>query len=717
KPLQELNGKHADVQAKFNALSAKMLALDDARVNGVKALSSIKIIDKEMKERIASVRGMSAKLNEGITGLNSLRNEVVAKTRSLDGVNKQAKDIESGALTGTTDQEQLDEVKRKELELAGAEGKVKIADKDLADLKKKSEAVCDQMISGMESLIATYEASGTATPTSVKLLKEELATLKALRQSFDKNFDPIKAVQELEGSRNKILGTLKKLVPAHLDLREYKALAALDGNVSSFSAAQQDFKASHDYAVGRSTAAKNSIGSARELVLATGEELKAAIERAESGHDSVLEETAHNMGSIPETSSKKGGLDIHGGLSYGSHARVYLGIGVGVGADIGVLEAKVAVGIEGALKVEKKFGSGPEYLIHADLAAKITAEVNLDLLFAEVGVSAEIKAGLRVGLAFKEGPEMLQFGKDLAEFVGLCLKLRDAKTKDEFSSLKDQLQASMGKLEKTVSEHKYDGAFLESKVELEVESHSAPGGKVKAELKGGTDISSFADGSEVQDTRVSGLLQVGEFGIEVSKETSTVTKPPTVPGPHPPEDSWRVVAEFKVPAKVLKEILEHGSLSHLPKGVLEEVVKTIKSANPSMAMFEAGVILATLDKALPGNKKGLAKMVAMAERMEKARGPKEAGHGHVKKEIGISVGISVGHHHGKNFMAVEFNIEGSIDYKQDFGGGSNFVRLEAGASAKVGLEVEVAWGGAHPPGAEHGTQPGGHEAPAPGGHH
>lgn len=690
--LQGIFKKRDNTVDKLETLSVKMLALGDARVKGIKSLKEIKIIDKEMKARIASVKGMSAELNTGILSLNLLRNSVIKETKSIDQTGTAATQIESSETKGTTNQEQLDDLKRKELELAGAEWKLKLSGPKLEALKKQSDEVVDQMVKGMDSLIAKYEATSTCDKTALQALKDERALLLKLKDRFNTSYDPVQAVKDLDAAHAKILGTLKKLVPAHLDIREYKALAALDGNVSAFGGAHQDFKDSYDYAKGRMQFAQNSIGSARELVLASEEDLKAAIERAEKGQDSVLEETTSLMEGVKDETTHKDGLEIHAGLSYGSHARVYLGIGVGVGADIGVLEAKVAIGLEGALKIEKSFGSGPSYLMHADLAAKITAEISLDVLFAKFSASAELKAGLSVGLGFDKPGDMYQFGKDVAEFVANCLKLSSISNKDEAKALLAKIESGLAKIEKTVAEHKYKAAFVESKVEVEVESKSAPGGMAKAELKGGINIGSYADGSVVEDKKVGGLVQLGEFGLEVTRETSTVTKQPD--NGEKRVDSSRTVVEFKVPVSVLKEVMKHG-LGSLPKGVFEEVVKTLKSANPTMAGLEASVMMAALTKSLSGNTKGLAKLVAAAERVEKARGHSGAHHsGPVKKEVAISIGISAGHNsHGKDFVAIEFNIEGKIDFKKDIGGGTNFVRIEAGASAKVGIEFEVAWGG------------------------
>lgn len=676
--LNQLKSQYATVSDKYTNLTHKMLALDEARVKGLKSLSTIKIIDQEMKQRIASVQSMSAKLGTGMLNLNGLRDDILATAKKFDALGNQASGIESRELTGADNQAKLGELQQKGRELDATADKVTFSDKELQTYKTRATAVADEMIAGMDELIAKYESTSTHHKSTLGLLRAQRQTLVALKNGFDTRFDPIKAVQDLEASRSKILGTLKGLVPQHLDMREYKALSGLDGGVTDFSKAHTDVRAAHSYAQGRSLAAKGSIGSARELVMATGEELKAAIKRAEEGKDSAMEEASAALKAIDDR------------MAFGTHARVYLGIGAGVGADIGVAKAKVAIGVEGAVKVEKAFGSGPAYMMHVDLAAKVSAEVKLDLILTEIGASAEFKAGLQAGLAFNTLQEAQDFAAELTRLAGYAI---DLKTKDlSVDSLKQteaNLSASWQKLKGMYEQHKYSATFVEGK--LEVAAARQGGAEGKANLKGGTIWGSYADGSEIKDSQYSGGVSVNGYGVQVTHESSVVQKQPT--NGSKVGDSHRTLVELKIPLRVVKDIHKHG-LKGIPDTMKEAIASALKAANPAMAKMQTTEIFGILGDAFASDKKGLSKLIALGETFKSPSGASSS-----SKEVNFNFGVAFGQYaNGENFITAEISVEASIDKRKDFGAGSTFLRIEGGASMRLGVILgEYKWKGDSPP--------------------
>ena len=601
--LQDLMAKYSGAMVDLEDLQGKASDLMNAKIKGLEKLKSIKIIDSEMKARVAGANTMTAQLAGGCEQLNGLKAE-------LNAIESKYPDNLDAQKTG------------------------------IGKLKTKAQGVCDQMVKGMEDLIKQYEASPTANKKTIELLKKELETLKTLKMD-----DPKAAIAKLEQSRTAIVQTLKSLVPSHLDPREFKALTDLDKGVTTFSSTKM--------------ALSSSISS-------RGAELDARIQFAlEEAKKQKTLDTNQGMEMIDKFRPT-----AEFGIAYGSHFGVSLEAAAGIGGSIGVAEAKIAIGLEAALKVEKSFGAGPAYLLHVDLAAKLRGDISISKLFE---AHAELKAGLTAGLAFNNLDEVKEFTKQLGKVALIASSLSEITDMETAEKLQAELEKALDGLGKMVNQHKYTGGFVAVDAGVKSELPS-----VTAGLSGGwsRQVNTYADGRTIQDDVFKGKVTVGEFGISVSHERSTVVEPKKT------EPITRTAVHFSVPVALLREAKEAGSFSKLPKEVLSQIVDQFKALSPGLGtQFEAGVVLSHLNRLLASEtgRQKLDRIMAMGS----------GGHSETEVFIGIEY-IDEGAH-GQEW-AVEMGLEGSKEFKKDIPVGTSgaFVRGGVKVDYEIGLSVVVA---------------------------
>jgi hypothetical protein len=610
-----LKTEHSQVMATYNDLGSQAMAVADAKVQTLKEYQSVNTVFNQEQTRTGKAQVVTAKLALG--------------AQKLEGMEAKLNQISESNLPPAEKQKQVDAIK--------------------ADIK----ALRDDMVKSMNELIDTYKQNGNPNPTALKLLESQRDTI----AKFDADPAKIKeAIATFEGARTGFISALEKSVPVFISEKEVKTLKSLDKGVADF---------------------VNGKVSADSRIIMTNDMIQVQIDEAKHEKDDATTKGLHELESMESTQEGGGhGKGEHHeistfGLSYGSHARISLELGAGIGVGIGkAIDAKVALSVEAALTVEKTFTQSERpYQVHVDLSMKLTGDLTIAHVFEAHG---EIKAGLAAGLAFENLGQAKAFGGQLAKVIALSSALGEIQDLDTLEKMKAELEKEMDKLSEMVKEHGYTGTSIEVKGDVKSE---LPGAEVG--LKGGwrREVNTFGDGKKVQEDHYKGKVEVGHFGVSVVVDKSKVLNPKEG---EKSEDWSRIVGSVAIPAELFEHALHHGGFKHLPKGVLEEIVKQFNKLNPGMAQLSTGVLLSYLDNALEAAKKGNG--IGLARLSKSAKGEAE-----------VTIGIEMVTEGPKKYMAVELGVEASKKYKADvpIGGGVGFIRTGVEAELEVGLAIKV----------------------------
>ncbi|MEZ0372761.1 MAG: hypothetical protein ACAI44_26960, partial [Candidatus Sericytochromatia bacterium] len=611
--LKELVTKQKSARIKYEGLSGKLTELYSAQANALKTLKSLKTIDAELKQRLGGVSVMSGKLTEGTTKLTSLNDAIsnlpnnrklfysnmIAKYERIANGNfpQNLKDAANRAIgllkehqgNNSTIEAMMADPRMKnfvgEMEGQFHVDELKAQEQELKNIKGEVVKVHDQMIAGMEDLIRTYKSTKTASPKTIELLEAELATLKALKTS-GKEGEAL--LTELTKSRAQIVSALEGLVPQHLDSRELIALKGLDGKVGAYSIASIALDGNYETT---QKALTQEITKAEERAkdnTAVGKQVIDDMIELESGHGGGEHESLIS-------------------LAYGSHVRLSLGLSGGVGGSIGGknvgVTARIGVGVEASLTVEKAYGRGPAYRAHIDLDAKIEGELSLKAWFIKVGVKVEASAGWSGGLAFNDLGEAKAFGAQIVKVLALSqLDLSD-------ESNRDLLMKEVGVLEDMFNKHKYTGTHTQVKVEAEA---SAGHVGVGAGYTTRTETNSYGNGTTVEDKTkdYEGKIEWGhhkEIKVKYLEQTSTVLGPNGQPQGEP---ATLKSFHIKVPAAMVLHALEHAGkagkgfstlCNKMGKAFQDEFIASFKALNPGAAAMGVAEILELVDGIMRNN--------------------------------------------------------------------------------------------------------------------
>lgn len=321
-----------------------------------------------------------------------------------------------------------------------------------------------------------------------------------------------------------------------------------------------------------------------------------------------LQKIENSHSSVPDGHSVAGdGHGDHVELAYGSHASIGLSLSGGIGGSYGIATAKLGVGVEASMTIEKSFGQGPSYLGHVDLDAKVEGELSIKTMLMDAGVDFEAKTGFTGGMGFSTLGEAKGFAKNLAKTLALSQGLPDTQA---------AFEAAAAKLVSDFKKYSYSG------------THTEISGSVKGELKGiklpsfvpkgaslsasqRTDINTY-NGQTVQDKQSTfeGKLEWGhhkEIGVKYTHQESRVKKADGTYGPPATRDAVHI--------KIPTAMVAHG-LDHLAKGgkhpfthmldkmgepFKKEFIAQFKALNPESAAMNTAQVLEVMNGIMSDN--------------------------------------------------------------------------------------------------------------------
>lgn len=367
-----------------------------------------------------------------------------------------------------------------------------------------------------------------------------------------------------------------------------------------------------------------------------------------------LHSTTHQMSTLGEQ------LDH---MAFESKFHAYIGVGVELGADIGIASAEIKAGARLSFTAEKSFGQGPPYLLHFDFTAKIEANAELFGLF-EAKVGAEWSTTL-AAIGFRTSDEVQEY---VDQWQGMLAKVTEGDMEGAEKFL-DRIMEIQSKNEYTASSTKTYGevgvhiGHTEVSVGFEnTTSHSEypiTDNTKKWPLNKATEYVK----SETKKYEVA----VGHFKVEVKQDKSQsytdntytkMVKPGAFGDPTYMPASSRTVVEAKIPGHALLHMFKAGSLEAMDDILLMSMIDLMKKENPKVAhksddelKHMMGEIFKTaiLDAAL------VAKLTAISSAVLPEGGPVEA-------EFEALVAFEVDHE-GK--MGLEIGFEAKFSAEVD----------------------------------------------------
>ncbi|MEK7434201.1 MAG: hypothetical protein AABZ74_13795, partial [Cyanobacteriota bacterium] len=571
----ELQNRQEEVGPQFKELTSKLSELRNAQISGLKALKSIKTIDSEMKTRVAATGAMTQKLAGGITDLNNITKSVSAI--SLPNFSAFETDLNTNS---------LDQLKAKSSAFATEYAKFDVAQAEIDKCKPKIEESRAKMVAGMKDLIAKYEATSTASPETIKILKEELKTLEAIKFDFSASkytnpddpkyiSDPKLRVEGMKADiehlktdltklntiRSSMIGKLAKMGPSEIDSRELASLRALDVNVSGFGSAKLD---------------ADSAVSAKEISLVAGkgnaDNLQVEIEKAISkAEDAKTKDETKGFDMVQK-------FEDH--LTWGTHVGVSLGISAGVGGKYGPVTGKIGVGVEAALKAEYCYGKGPFWLVHVDVDAKIEGEASMAGIFK---AHAEISKGLAAGISFNNLKEAAAFGELLAVTI--------AKVQSPLTSMDDKEEA-LSQLWGQIKIHSYSADKAAQKYDVQIGNDKTGFGfsYTKSEVTGHYGSATTENPNpditraDIKDTEKKGEVNLTLGGKPYKLRATVQTSEDVTGGQKDPTPITRFAGQVVIPISVFKDVYKSKTLNSIPPDVWKSMVAVFKEMNPSIAL-------------------------------------------------------------------------------------------------------------------------------------
>lgn len=369
-----------------------------------------------------------------------------------------------------------------------------------------------------------------------------------------------------------------------------------------------------------------------------------------------LHSTTHQMSNLGET------LDH---MAAGSKFEAYIGVGVQVGADIGIASAEIEAGAKLSFTAEKCFGQGPAYLLHFDFSAHIEANVELLGLF-EASIGAEWETTL-AGIGFRTSGEVQEYvdlwqdllGKvtegteeSMADAEKILDKIMALHDRNEYSSSATTVYGEVG----VHVGHKEVSVGFANKT-----SHS------EYPIYDKTNPPFYKSTEFVKADTKTYEFKVGHFGVEVIKESSQsytdntytkMVKPGAFGDPTYTPAASRTVVEAKIPGHALLHMFHAGSMDAMDAILMASMIDSMKKENPHIAHKsddDIKAMMGELFKTALTDAALVAKLTAISGAVLPDGGPVEA-------EFEATIGFEVDH---KGNMGLEIGFDAKIEAKVD----------------------------------------------------
>lgn len=637
--LQLLRTQRTGVVGKYAALNERAKELASTRVEGLKTMKSVQVITSEMQDRVAAVNEQIDNLWIGSQELEELKQRV------------------DQGLEQKPNESRVDFLKRQQDDLKSVAGQL--------------ETVHDTLVGGMEGLVQKYKQSKTANPQSIALLEKELQTLKALRNAPWDSQNPAGRIEQLRQARESMVQALQALVPSHVSLEEFRALRDLDKGVTQYGGQRL-----------------STVKSTAESQKAVQEQLTRAIEEEKditAAGDNALEEMLE---------MEKGGSGVS--LAFGSGATVSLGLSGGIGGSIGSgkiakLSAKIGVGVEAALTVQKAYGKGPSYipgeaayLAYIDLKAKIEGELSLETFLGDIGVEFDASVGWRGGLAFGSLDEARGFGQQLVKTIALAQLLPDGE--DEFDAAKNELKRQFDK-------YKYSGTTKELGVSGKIgKGEGADFTGLGGSYRTSTETMTYSDGTTIQDETTTGSVSVGLGKGRSAKFTYTDLTSSNITKGSDNKPATMKSVSVAVPLQTMTQIADYMSkggtkpfselVNKMGDSFKTSFLNHFKAMNPESVALSAAAIIAAMDSAISGNPNLFNEMISTAKYTS-------SGGSEIVLGVGRRENPSADPPENRPKWNLSFGIQGNYEVSAEASSGVFYGKMKAGLSYKLAGSVAL----------------------------